>query len=135
MASYTDPFMRMIELMGKLLGSALNNLLKLKGEGRIIDAIESTRLCFENELHIDFEKLMSMQNEELIDYLKTKNIHQQHLENFAKLLIEYAEITNNNNLKLYEKAQYLLNYINQQDKTFSIERQNYLNKIKQHISQ
>ena len=131
MASYTDPFMRMIELMAKALGIALNKLISLKQEGKINEAIEATHHYLQTELNTTINKLSKIENEELIAFLKTKKIHQQHLENFAKLLTEYAEISHSENekQKLYQQANYLLNYINEQDKTFSVERQNFINRI------
>jgi hypothetical protein len=68
-----DYLQKQIDLLGRVLGKVLTDLLGLKNVGEIIEGIDSTYVALKNELNIDIEDLIELSNEEFIQKLQTEN--------------------------------------------------------------
>ncbi len=86
-----------------------------------------------SSLQVDKDFLLSHTPDEIKATLDKENTGIQQTEIAAKVLIEDSYLNNDKN-KLY-KAQELLLYIQQHDKTYSIERMNLLDEIRKRLNE
>jgi len=132
MSEVQDWFMLMLERMARALGLALSKLIGLKQENRLEEANEFIAQYLQSDFDLKISELLDVENEELVTYLQSNKFHNSHLETLAKILTEYAETLKNieEQKNAYLKAEYLFHYLSTNDKTFSVDRQFYINKIK-----
>ena len=130
MSSIEDGFMRLLELMARVLGAYLNKLIGLKQISP-----EQARLyaneCLQTELNLSVKDLSEISNETFVKQLIDKKYNSNHLELLTKFIYETAEIVEDSEeaKRLFNKAKFLLMYISEKDKTLSIERNKQLKRI------
>ena len=130
MSNIEDQFMRLLELMARALGAYLNKLIGLKQISP-----EQARLfsneCLKGELNLSVKALSEIDNKALIELLSEKKYNNNHIELLAQFIFETADIVEDKNESqlLYHKAKFLLEYVSERDKTFSVERNKQLKKI------
>ncbi len=136
-----DYFKRQIDLLGKVLGKLLAELIGKKSSGGITDGIEITNQVLKSELDIEIIDLITMSNDEIIDFLKTKKqLNDENLEQIAEILMLNIETNSENGIKemdrlnLLQKCLTIYNYIQANDKTYSFERNTKIQKIQLLIS-
>ncbi len=131
-----DYFLRQIDILGRILGKILTDLLKKKGTGEIMDSVEVTAQALKSELDIDLNSLLLVNNENLVEFLKTeKKFGEQHLEKMAELFfILDQDLKNEKALLFLEKSVTIYEYLNKTSSTYSIDRMHKIDKIKKMIS-
>jgi len=131
-----DYFLRQIDLLGRILGKILTDLLKKKGTGEIMDSVEVTAQALKSELDIDLSSLLLVDNENLVEFLKTeKKFGEQHLEKMAELFfILGQDLKNEKALLFLEKSLTIYEYLNKTSSTYSLDRIYKIDKIKKMIS-
>jgi hypothetical protein len=131
-----DYFLRQIDILGRILGKILTDLLKKKGIGEIMDTVEVTAQALKSELDIDLSSLLLVDNENLVEFLKTeKKFGEQHLEKMAELFfILGQDLKNEKALLFLEKSLTIYEYLNKTSSTYSLDRIYKIDKIKKMIS-
>jgi hypothetical protein len=124
-----DYFKRQIDLLGKVLGKLLADLIGKKNDEGFTRGIEITNQVLKDELNIDIPFLISIPKDKIIDFLKIeKGLNDENLELIAEILILNLEknldnkIEEINRLNLYEKCLEVYEYIEKSNKTYSFER-------------
>jgi hypothetical protein len=135
MGGVQDHFMRMLELMARALGSALNKLIGLK-QISPEDSYQFVKHHLQSELNFDLDHFLKMNDDELITYLTAKSFNTNHIETLSKILFELADTfqSKEEQDKLFIKSEILLNWVSATDKTYSIEREKIIEKIHQKIN-
>ena len=125
-----DYLLRQVEQLGKVLGM----LIFSKGNGKL--NMEIANQAFKSEgLGFDIDELLSLDEENLIDFLKTdKNIDVKNLEKLADILLFVAE----NNIsefsdKLYVMSLKMYKYLEELESIYSFERNIKIDKIQKMI--
>ena len=131
-----DYFLRQIDILGRILGKILTDLLKKKGTGEIMDTVEVTAQALKSELDIDLNSLLLVGNESLVEFLKTeKKFGEQHLEKMAELFFILGQDLKNEKALLYlEKSVTIYEYLNKTSSTYSLDRIYKIDKIKKMIT-
>jgi hypothetical protein len=131
-----DYFLRQIDILGRILGKILTELLKKKSSGEIMDSVEVTAQALKSELDIDLKSLILVGNENLVEFLKTeKKFGDQHLEKMAELFFIVGQDLKNEKALLYlEKSVTIYEYLNKTSSTYSLDRIYKIDKIKKMIS-
>ena len=131
-----DYFLRQIDILGRILGKILTDLLKKKGTGEIMDSVEVTAQALKSELDIDLNSLLLVNNENLVEFLKTeKKFGDQHLEKMAELFfILGQDIKNEKALLFLQKSVTIYEYLNKTSSTYSLDRIHKIDKIKKMIT-
>jgi hypothetical protein len=131
-----DYFLRQIDILGRILGKILTDLLKKKSSGEIMDSVEVTAQALNSELDIDLNSLLLVGNENLVEFLKTeKKFGDQHLEKMAELFFILGQDIKNEKALLYlEKSVTIYEYLNKTSSTYSLDRIHKIDKIKKMIS-
>jgi hypothetical protein len=128
MSNVSDPFMRLLEQMGRALGAALSKLTGLKQYPNNENGYEFIAQCLQTDFDIDLQQLIKMEDELVVEYLLEKSFHITHIEQLSQILMELAEVNLDETTKydLYRKSYLLINYVLEKDKTYSLARQNQL---------
>ena len=131
-----DYFLRQIDILGRILGKILTDLLKKKGTGEIMDSVEVTAQALRSELDIDLNSLLLVNNENLVEFLKTeKKFGEQHLEKMAELFFILGQDLKNEKVLLFlEKSVTIYEYLNKTSSTYSLDRIHKIDKIKKMIT-
>ena len=131
-----DYFLRQIDILGRILGKILTDLLKKKGTGEIMDSVEVTAQALKSELDIDLNSLLLVNNENLVEFLKTeKKFGEQHLEKMAELFFILGQDLKNEKVLLFlEKSVIIYEYLNKTSSTYSLDRIHKIDKIKKMIT-
>ncbi len=131
-----DYFLRQIDILGRILGKILTDLLKKKGTGEIMDSVEVTAQALKSELDIDLNSLLLVNNENLVEFLKTeKKFGDQHLEKMAELFfILGQDLKNEKALLFLQKSVTIYEYLNKTSSTYSLDRIHKIDKIKKMIT-
>ena len=131
-----DYFLRQIDILGRILGKILTDLLKKKGTGEIMDSVEVTAQALKSELDIDLNSLLLVNNENLVEFLKTeKKFGEQHLEKMAELFFIVGQDLKNEKAHLVlEKSVTIYEYLNKTSSTYSLDRMHKIDKIKKMIT-
>ena len=131
-----DYFLRQIDILGRILGKILTDLLKKKGTGEIMDTVEVTAQALKSELDIDLNSLLLVNNENLVEFLKTeKKFGEQHLEKMAELFFILGQDLKNEKVLLFlEKSVTIYEYLNKTSSTYSLDRMHKIDKIKKMIT-
>ncbi|MBV6485690.1 MAG: hypothetical protein KFKLKKLM_02279 [Flavobacteriales bacterium] len=126
-----------LERIGKAISQLLANFLALKTNGNIAMAIENTNKQLKEELDIDVELMLTLQQQVFAEYLESKKLTPQHIE----ILIDYFFETGSSLKDFHqERARIILNkalemidFINNNSKTYSFERKGKEDKIRELI--
>lgn len=126
-----------IEQLGRVLGQILSDFLKIKSKGDVEQGMEISNQRLQSELDIDIEKLISLSNDGLKEYLNTRKLNESHLEILSEYLIEHGKAkTSKIEQELYfTKAIKLLDIADEVSKTVSFERMNKKDEIENVLQQ
>ena len=128
-----DYYKKQIDVLGRILGKLLSDLLGKKGKGVTVGGIELTNQILNEELNLTIEKITKITDEDFLDFLETeKKFTNENLEQLAEIIIVNIEsgIDEITKLKLYEKSLILLEHIEKNEKTYSFERHLRIGRIK-----
>ena len=132
-----DYFLKQIDLLGKILGKILANLLNLKSQGEVKELMEITSQSLRSELDLDLNELMNISNNDLVNFLQEdKKFTNEHLEKIAEIFYELGFVIDNefkNNV--LEKSLTLLEYLNHTSLTYSHDRITKMEKIRALLNQ
>jgi len=132
-----DYLKRQIDQLGKVLGKLLADLIGLGPKGQTTERIARTNHVFKKELNLDIEKLMVIPPDKMVDRLKeTKKLSFDHLDKIADIFFLLAESCDEKDIYrekrkyFYQLSGLIYEHLNKNDKTYSLERQFKLGKIK-----
>lgn len=134
-----DYLLREIEKIGLLLRKLINSLREKPENIALssVNAIEATSEQLLNELEFDLMHFLTLDKSELVDYLtKFTGINAGNMELLADAIFQVglnsdADIKR----KCFEKSLQLYEYCNLTDKTFSFEREDKIDTIKDALNQ
>jgi len=118
-----DYILKMVEEFAKFLAA----IMGLKDEGKYEEALKKIDSVYTGLLQIEPVSIKSVGAEEVLDYLKTeKKFDNQTLKMIAELLYEegmiYAEMGDPVSTRnVLEKAKVLIDYLSENDQTFSFD--------------
>ncbi len=131
-----DFIKRQLEELGRTIGKVISDMLKLKERGMVNEGITLLQETLKNSFDLDIEKIFSLPLENFIETLvKEKKLSSAHLSYVGDIIYATAELFEQKKeiekaKKLYQKVLIIFNYIDQTEKTFSLERKNKIEKIK-----
>ena len=133
-----DYILRQIDVLGKIIGKVISELLGIKNKGEIIE-IEVLNQILKSELDIDIYRIFMLSDEELIKFLiEDKNFNFSNIEQTAEILyitgLNLQEIDHTNSYKCLNSALNLLEYLSITDKNLSFNRINKIENIKKIIN-
>jgi len=113
-------------LIGKISGLSSNN---------VKSRIEEINKALKTEFDLTLLKITEMENSKLSKYIA--ELHESHIEKLAELMHEIVvkiELPNSdyNKKEIALKGVLLIDFLNENSKTFSIKRRNIKNKLQQH---
>jgi hypothetical protein len=129
--AHEDYFKREVDKLGKVLATALADLLNLKSAHHVGDKMEFINHVFQTQLDISISSLTRLSDEELLKTLKEKKLTNTHLELIADILTETSGIEGSKEaLNLAHKALLIYNHVAENEKTFSLQRHDKMQKLK-----
>ena len=126
-----DYFLKQIDILGRILGKIVSDLLKLKNKGEIMESIEITTQALKNELDLHLNDILLLQNEKIVEFLQEeKKFDNGHLDKLAKILfiLGYDHVSENR-INILEKSLTIYEYLNKNSTTYSPERITRIGKI------
>ena len=126
-----DYFLKQIDLLGRILGKIVSDLLKLKSKGEIMESIEITTQALKNELDLNLNEILLLNNDKFVTFLKEeKKFNSEHLEKIAEILFVLGhDHVSENRINILEKSLTIYEYLNRNSMTYSPERIKRLEKI------
>lgn len=126
-----DYLKKQTEQLGRVLGKVISELLGLKNQGQINDAVEITNQAIKGELDFDIQELTDIPSDKLIDILtRQKNVTNDNLEKLAEILLIIADNRPEDNKNLYEKCLTIYEHLERAESTYSLGRQWKIQRIK-----
>ena len=120
--------------MGKAIANVLSNFYGLKAQGRVSQGIEVSNEALKSQLDIEVDEVLKLNAQPLKDYLESKKLTPDHIENLADYLTEFATYQKGINLvysiEIYKKVLELYAIVNDESSTFSFERKSKEETIK-----
>lgn len=132
-----DYILRMIERIGILIAGILGLIKK----GDYKEAWESLDEAYQDVLKEDAAFFNAIPLSKLTDDLiQQHNYTHGHLEILAELFYAQAELSfaqgdRNSSLPYYQKSRLLINFVNEESRSFSLEKQSRLSQIETRISE
>lgn len=81
-----------IEQLGRVLGKIFADFTGLKSQGRVSQAIEISNEKLQTQLDIDIDKIISLNSEELEEYVVKKELTFEHIEVLSEYLTEIGKV-------------------------------------------
>ena len=135
-----DYIMRQIQQFFQVLNTVLTRVIKMKKESDQSDAINYTSEVLKEEFGFDIDQLTNILKEQGIDSLKKETgFVNDHLELLADILYELADSgfdnpeTHDQSLSFFKQSLMLFEFIEHDDKTYSIDRNLKITKIKDYL--
>lgn len=135
-----DWFMKQINLLGRVLGKILANLLGLKAQGQVGEGIETADQSLKSELDLDIDELTSIPADYFIETLKEgRNFNDDNLEKLADIFFLITEELDRKGTeadkmnKLYIRSLTIYEYLDETGSTYSVDRHHKIEKIKNAI--
>lgn len=123
-----------IEQLGKVLAKILLDFFGLKSNGNVAQGIEIANKTLQTELDIDIEKMVSLNQKELKEYVRNRKLAESHLELLSEYLKEVGIAKtkiDKSDADLYlQKAIELLDIADENTKALSFDRINKKIEIK-----
>jgi hypothetical protein len=132
-----DYLQNQIEKLGRVLGKIFTDLLGLKSTGKINNGFEVASQFLKAELDFEITGLIDMPIDSFLEQLKSdKRLNTENLVKLTNIFLLLADNSNDDKRKniLYEKSLAILNFIEEQEQTYSIERRFTIEKIKNNLN-
>jgi hypothetical protein len=119
-----DYFLKQIDILGRILGKIVSDLLKLKNKGEIMESIEIITQALKNELDLNLNEILLFNNDEFLKFLQEeKKFNNDHLEKLAEILyILGIDNLTENKKTILGKSLIIYEYINKNSTTYFPER-------------
>ena len=127
-----DYLLRQIELMAETLANLIRRLLGLK-EINEEEAQQATDEMLKENLNISITEIMNTPLDKVADIImEREGIHETNIHLFAEVLFLNAGVSKDpvRKRKLYERSLELYNWLDRKSGTFSIERHQKMNEIR-----
>ena len=113
-----------IEQLGRVLGAILARFLGTKAEGNVAQGVEIANESLRSQLDLDVDLIITLDTPELRKYLAQRKLSSEHLETLADYFIAWAESATNPEKarRLYQTVLRLYDVISAQSSTYSLER-------------
>jgi len=135
-----DWLIRQINQLGQVLGKILADLLGIKNKGRVGEGNEVAEQALKSELDLDINDLAKMPADRFIKTLQEdKQFNDENFEMLADIFLTISEELDQSGTddkkrkKLYEKALIIYEHLDKTGSTYSIDRHNKIEKIKNAI--
>jgi hypothetical protein len=127
-----DYFLNQIDLLGRVLGKVLANLLNLSNKGEVLEGMNNVNEVLKNQLDMNLNDFLSLNSETLITYLKSeKKLSDVHLEILAEIVYTLGLNSNTDTAQNYiEKGLVLYSHINAVSTTYCTERIAKMDKLR-----
>lgn len=131
-----DFIKRQLEELGRAIGKIISDILKLKEIGKLDEGIVIAQETLESTFGLNIENILSIPSVNFVETLiEEKKYSSVHLNYLGDVLFTTAELFEQKGEKkrskeLYQRVLIIFNYIDQTEKTFSLERNNKIEKIK-----
>jgi hypothetical protein len=125
-----DYLMREIERLSVLLIGLIEKISGSKSENTQ-DDLDKVSQALKGERDLSISEISQMESSELLNHLS--NLQESHIQQLVGLLCQFyvkSEQLDMNKSKIAEKAILLINYLNENSNTFSLERMNMKDKLK-----
>lgn len=129
-----DYILRQIDILSRIIGKILADLLGVKNKGEIIE-IDSIIEVLKSELDLDLNQIFELNDEDLFTFLvEERKFTLDNLEKMAEIFFvvgsDMLKRDNNSCHKYLKKSLTLLEYINSRDSTYSLGRIKKIEKLK-----
>jgi len=127
-----DYLKKQFDQMAKIIGKLLADLIGLKNDSRITEAVSLVDKVFETDLHFNFDELLKVEDDKLINFLtKEKQFSLETIEGIANILFELGDAFEDKNKKqhYFKKAISLFQYLAKERKTVSFDFMIKINKM------
>jgi hypothetical protein len=132
-----DWFMKQINLLGRVLGKILADLLGLKARGKVGEGIEAAEQTFISELDLNIDELILIPVQRFINTLQEqKNFNDEDLEKLADIFFLIAEEFGQRGKEaektkeLFGRSLIIYEYLDKTGSTYSFDRHTKIEKIK-----
>jgi hypothetical protein len=127
-----DYLERQISYIGRVLEKILFHLFGFKNKGQTSGKIEITNQILRDELDFDIQDLLDIQTADFINILMSaKSFSNADFERLAEIFLLIADNTEDKKREiLYEKCLVIFEYLEQVEKTYSLDRQLKIEQIK-----
>jgi hypothetical protein len=125
-----DYLEREIERLSVLLIGLIEKISGSKS-GNIQDDLDEVSQALKGELDLSISEISQIESSELLNHLS--NLQESHIQQLVELLYQLyvkSEQLDMNKSKIAEKAILLIDYLNENSNTFSLERMNMKDKLK-----
>ena len=136
-----DYIMRQIQQFFQVLNTILTQVIKLKQEHDQAEAMTYTNEVLEDEFGYNLDELAIIIKEQGIEALKQKtSFNNDHLEILGDILYELADIgfddpeKHDQSLSYFEHSLIIFEFIEHDDRTYSIDRNLKITKIKSYLN-
>jgi hypothetical protein len=132
-----DYLLKQIDQLGQVLARLIGSILGLKNQGKETEIVSLVDKTLKNELDIDLSRLISIPKGRLIETIKqNKEISNENLDRLADILTEIANVEQNKVIQnlYFEHILEIYKYVEKNDKTYSLERYQKMERIKNEIS-
>jgi len=121
-----DYLKRQIDQLGKVLGEIITELLGLKSGNASIQGIEDVSQILKDEIDLDLELLLSIEVDELIDFLITdKGFNDENLDKLADVFFMISnDLASDSSLRssFLKRCLIIYEYLEMTQQTYSLER-------------
>lgn len=127
-----DYLKKQFDQMAKIIGKLLADLIGLKNDSRITEAVSLVDKVFETDLHFNFDELLKVEDDKLINFLtKEKQFSLETIEGIANILFELGDAFEDKNKQqhYFKKAISLFQYLAKERKTVSFDFMIKINKM------
>jgi len=131
-----DYLMDQIEQLGQALATILSKLYGHSSQDKVPEVIEMTSQSLKTELDLDLSEISSIPDEQFITSLqREKKFNYANMELLADILLLVAEENSiaqpesDEKQNLCTKCLIIYNYLNENDLTYSFERQSKISRI------
>jgi len=131
-----DFIKRQLEELGRAVAKIISGILKLKELGKLDEGIVIAQETLESTFDLDIEITLSLPLDNFVETLiiekKYNSVHLNYLGDVLFVAAELFELKGDDRRSkdLYQRVLIIFNYIDQTEKTFSLERNNKIEKIK-----
>ena len=133
---FEDTFKRQIDETGKVLIRLLTGLLGLKQLEKYEDSVFLVKKTLTEKAFLDFDEIISMPPGQLAEYLsEKKKMNNHNIDKIAEVFYEIGDaagISGGDSAQKYFRISLALHeYLNVADSTYSFERQNKIEELKE----
>ena len=131
-----DYFLKQIDILGRILGKIVSDLLKLKSKGEIMESVETITLALKNELDLNLNEIILLNKEVFLKFLQEeRKFNNENLEKLADILYLLGDnSTSENRIPILEKSLIIYEHLNKNSTTYFPERIKKIERINKALS-